>query len=500
MCRIIITTTTRGWDTSFHCIEVARWASDESVAYLASVLPSCKSDDLLAMADALHNHPLAIAQAANYCLTNNSSISVYLEKLERNPTRALASGKADGYDRSTNAAISLNIESATKQSPLARPMLTLLSYLSSDPVREEFFKPEAPAAWVRAWPFPESSFRNRLGRRFWRLGRTRLAYPLTGLSQKTWLLLRDLRDIDSRVNALNALVQHSLVKRTTDGLTVHPLVKMIVRSHVNEDAPWLELGMGLITNSKVQNSEDVLDRSLGHLQALLHVAEDNAYEGIAVVLDNFVLADRLVQFGDPRAAVRHGKRALAILHSRASAGNAIPGVVLYAVRNKLAAALYFVGETNEAVELLNANMELCAGLNEDWQAHSLQALAEVLPASENVELIEKLIDLLPVPSKQGHQKKEMLLSLTHSRFWLLRRLGRIDDAAVTINWAIDHLAEPSDSTAEFMRVIYTDAAIVARDLNRPHDVFQFANLALDCVRKSASQGERPNRVLIDALI
>lgn len=496
--RIVITTTVRGWDTSFHHIELSSWQRSESVSFIGSTLSGSSLEDQQRMASVLYDHPLAIAQAVKYCLVNGVDPPTYVDRLATDPVRVLDRITADGYERTVFTAISLNIESAYVKNPLSTSILTLLAFMADEPFRDEFMSVNFGGSWVASWPRSERSPINWCVRKLWWLRLTPISNWATGISQKAWLLIRDFLDREDRESAIDILVQHSLATRTRDGISLHPLIRLIVRRQEGTIRPWLEIGLSLIMNPHVEGHEDLLDRSLSHLQELARAADDSNFSGYSLVLLHTVLADRLVRFGDTNGAIAHGHKAISLWRERQSEGYSITPSLIHNSRRILAYALYFAGQADEAVPLLLENVAYCSDLTASEHLASLLALAEIVPYSKDTKLVNQMLEVLPDPRQVENADLQARLRLVHSRFLLLRRSTKIDDAVALINWAIEHVEQLSDVDPRLAAAIYADAVRAARDVGHGPDVDRFERRALACMKQTRSSQRRPDRDMVNA--
>jgi hypothetical protein len=88
LTRVIITTTCRHLDDSFAYLSLEGWKRAESLRYIGAHAVAGEKDDDFAndLAQALHDHPLALTQAVNYSNAEGLSTKEYLDRFGNRPS------------------------------------------------------------------------------------------------------------------------------------------------------------------------------------------------------------------------------------------------------------------------------------------------------------------------------------------------------------------------------------------------------------------------------
>lgn len=495
LSRVIITSTARRLDHGFHYLELQSWCPEESVEYLHRTLPGREDADLLKLANTLYNTPLAVAQAAKYCDDINLAVEQYLLRLAERPARILARGRADRYPRSVVAAIELNISAVHGRNRLAADMLVLLSFLGQSPVPEELLQRRAPLAWIAYNPPPDRRLL-RLQRAVERLWRR---WKFAGITRQALRFRRALEMEDNADAAIDDLVHSLLVKRTDEGLLLHPLVRLIVRDQQTNIRPWLEVGLGLLVEYFDRDVLEKLDPVLPHAELLTEVAMEEGYVGVALLTSCGVLCDRLTDLGDPAEGSRFGSYAVSAIEELWINNRTTPNIVL-SLRLSLARALYLRGDREAAIPLLMSNMALTSGLGSQDYLLNLRFLATSAPLVEDRELNERILEHIPQLDEAVPLDLPARIALAHGRFLILRRLNRLDEAADAVAWCLQKIAEAPELTREVKILVHEDAARLARDQGDGLAAYRNGLAALEAVRQSHASGQRiVDRVFMSAI-
>lgn len=483
LSRVIVTSNTRRLDHGFHYLELNPWSTEESVEYLRRVLPGRRDTDLLKLADAVYNTPLAVAQAAKYCDDTDLDVENYLIRLTKSPARILARGRADRYPRSVVATIELSISGIRDRNRLATDILTLLSFFGQSPVPEDLVRKRAPLAWVN-YNQPENLRHLHIQRTMARLWRR---WKLTGITRRALQLRRALEIDDNAEAAVDALVNSLLVKRTDEGLLLHPLVRLIVRDQQSNILPWLEIGLGMLSEYWDPEALDKLDPVLPHAALLTGIAMKERYIGDGLLGLCGVICQRLTDLGDPGEGSRFGNYAVSAVEKLWSNDRATPHLV-FILRVSLAKALYHRGDRESAISLLMSNMQLAQTLGWSEYLLSLGFLANFAPLAKDREICERILarmssfdDDLPL----GLLGK---IILAHGRFLMLRRLNRFGEAAEIVAWCLQHVAE-AELPIDVKHIIHEDAARLARDQGDGAAAYENELAALKVIKQIHANGK-----------
>ena len=246
LCRVIITSTVSYLEQGYEHIELDGWSRAESHEFISTVLNETSPGGSRGLARALHDNPLALTQAVNYCRVTGPNIPDYLARLAREPLIVLDRGQASGHIDSILKAIKINIDAADERFPRCTEILYLFSHLGSSPIDESILDEDLVLTYVA-----EPQVRIAPAKRtWWPVGKRRqeggtLAYVIT---QRGHELFQSLCDHDWRDQAIEALLLTSLISRRDEGLVVHPLVALVARKLAGDPRPWVEVGIGLFAS------------------------------------------------------------------------------------------------------------------------------------------------------------------------------------------------------------------------------------------------------------
>ena len=115
-------------------MELAGFDRSESLALFAQLSDKVGTDQAAAIAGALGDLPLAVAQAAEFLSHGPLTAQDYLRLLDSRTTALLASGRVLGYPDSLGGALSLALESLRAQAPLAAELLGVCAQFDAAPI------------------------------------------------------------------------------------------------------------------------------------------------------------------------------------------------------------------------------------------------------------------------------------------------------------------------------------------------------------------------------
>jgi tetratricopeptide (TPR) repeat protein len=200
--QVLVTSRDGRWAQTVAGVEsVDVFARAESVALLATHVPSIAAGDADRIAAGLGDLPLAVAQASGVMAETGMSPGEYLQELDRQAAALLAEGTPPGYPRPLAASVRVTGEKVAAEDPAGSQLATLVAFLAPEPVPVAWFA-TAAAAGVLDEPLASTAvsplaLRRTLGR-LTRYGLLRLS---TGgdpvLHRLTAAILRDtLTDTD----------------------------------------------------------------------------------------------------------------------------------------------------------------------------------------------------------------------------------------------------------------------------------------------------------------
>ncbi|GID29949.1 tetratricopeptide repeat protein [Paractinoplanes brasiliensis] len=265
--RFIVTATPTHLDDAFVHLPVDRLGTDDSVAYLHSILTRESPDTLTRVAEALGGHPLGLVQAASYCRNQRISASGYLDRMCAAPAPLLDRGRASDHSTTTAVAIRESYRAAVEAEPAAIPLAAVMACAAPEPL-------------------PESVFEQQV-----------LVRSEDGEPSSAEIALIGLTDVLVRDQAIAALHQFSLVVRDNEALTVHPLVQTIVKDEIpaEERAAWGRACLVLLLHGARTDQDEALTASRSAVFGA-HIAAAVEY-ATATESDPYILAAALSWLG-----------------------------------------------------------------------------------------------------------------------------------------------------------------------------------------------------------
>lgn len=493
-CRVLITSTVRHLDQGYVHVELGDWTSEESASYLSQVLPDSDDADRVRLAEALHHHPLALTQAANHCRLLDRSISVFLQRLEDAPIEVLTLGEASGHRRTTVHSIKMNIDAATAKEPLSSSVLTLLAYLGSEPLPRSLFEREFPLAFVRGY--------GRNGRTWsWRL-----RVLLDEHSRTTRSLAKQLHQPLERDRAIASLLELSLIRVTTEGYQIHPLVALVARSTVADPLPWLQIGFGLVadqlgvTHVEVGSRDDT-DVCLSHLAHLTTTAITHEYKGTAVLVACVHLARRQVVLGGQLKSSNAADLAEYVLFTFQArlppkrlarlAGEAQLALAQFEFRHGHALAALVHCEEALAVSVRTGRLSLYLS--------SLRTMGEMAAVMGRRDLARRVLDTIDTQIEDVELDLDAQLSTANTRTVIHISLNNISQAKASSSWACDQLAAGHKVHPAVRQSVLQMAALVAKTTSDSEAWLRHELALLDIRRAEQANGRRQDRWFVESL-
>jgi hypothetical protein len=167
--QVLVTSRDGRWAQTVTGIEsVDVFARAESVALLATHVPSIAAGDADRIAAGLGDLPLAVAQASGVMAETGMSPGEYLRELDRQAAALLAEGTPPGYPRPLAASVRVTAEKVAAEDPAGSQLATLVAFLAPEPVPVAWFA-TAAAAGVLGEPLASTAvsplaLRRTLGR------------------------------------------------------------------------------------------------------------------------------------------------------------------------------------------------------------------------------------------------------------------------------------------------------------------------------------------------
>ena len=136
---VLLTSRSGVWRAVATPIAVAPLTRDESVAALCTLQPALSNEDADALAEALGDLPLALAQAGGVLAETGMPAQEYVQALREQLGQVMDEGRAEGYPRSLAAATRFAAQRLAGDSPAAAQLLSLCAFLAPDPVPLNLF-------------------------------------------------------------------------------------------------------------------------------------------------------------------------------------------------------------------------------------------------------------------------------------------------------------------------------------------------------------------------
>jgi tetratricopeptide (TPR) repeat protein len=357
--RIIITTTCQHIDDAFMHLSVPPWPRSDSVSYVKRLLTDEPTRSIDELSRRLFDHPLALAAAVNYCLSENLDIESYLDRLAHELATTLDMGRATGHPESILRAVTLSLHQVASREQAALDLLSVLSYLASDPVPEELFSQEREA-------IPYMQLVDPIPDRWWRRWRRSLLVndhlkdSAIGQAKAVRRQWSDRATLDRCVAVLH---RFSLLQRRQFGLSTHPLVRLIVRetSAKRSRDMWLQIALGLFLFDVIDTeylANDLLDRVVPHLTEILEHCEVLDTLPPICIPAHERLAVRLSELGDAKQSIKHARRAIELADRIG-----VQGAVIRC-RHALALSLANTQNLSEALKVLDETIRITESMGE----------------------------------------------------------------------------------------------------------------------------------------
>ena len=309
---VLITSRAHAWHEVAAPVDVDVMDRAESVALLLGRVPGLSEDNAYAVADAVGDLPLAVAQAADFMADTGMSAGEYAGLLRTRAVDLLREGCPAAYPTPLTAVIQLAFGRLRESDPSSAALAGICAFLAPEPVPSEWF----PRA-VAHLPDP-------LGEQ--------------AADAIAW------RQVIAR------LQESSLVRVNPDGLLMHRLTQAIIREHLSreESARVRNAATKTLTDNRPDDEKlpanwPAWARMLPHLQALDPANSDDPD------LRNLATDGALYLFrrGDARAAADLAR----YLYDRWRAKLGEDHLDTLSSANNLALALWELGELRAAREL-----------------------------------------------------------------------------------------------------------------------------------------------------
>lgn len=503
-CRVIITSTVARLDDGYHHLALGVWSRAESKEFLARNLTDVREADAESLAGALGDHPLALAQAVNYCHTVGIGVPDYLARLDRDAVAVLAMGQVSGHPVPVSRTMRLACDAVRRSDRTAMHLLDLMAYLGSEALPAALLDSSPVRPFVTMTRSTTSEYRSRFLRR--RKTDTVLEWggvidDETGSSARVELSDPVLRDA-----AVATLASYGLLTTEQGHISVHSLVQRLVRAGHPDGRTWVETAVGLcvgILHDDDRRQHQSFHSVVGHAQTVLRHALAAGFRGPAVVTLAARLSQQLVNLGDEHEALVLARQAYEMTDSAHRHGLVGPRP-LFDARIGCSHALALTGDADGAVAEIEAAVTLARASGQvSAVSHAYAHLGRLAHDFARTDLAETALAHLPDPRQPDPAyhaaPQEIRLFATHVRTRLLQQLGRIEEAQELNAWAIRQaeVEEPTIGSGWGM-AFHTDASLMARTTNDADTRAEHSHQVLQIL--AGQHPDRRDRLYVESLL
>jgi tetratricopeptide (TPR) repeat protein len=512
LCRVLVTANGRGTNPGWNTFDLDTWSRDESHQYLRLAMPQTCPEDADRLAGALHDHPLGISQAAAYCRSTGRTVTDFLQRFGAHPGDMLSREPAPGHPNFITTTTQLLLAEAERHSPAAAHLARALALLATVPVAETQLHVDMQDPPLAA---PPSATRAKSKRRraFWKRDRgpDSAAKP-EGLGALTipgaHAVITALNNADTMVDAIDALVRLSLIRRDPAGLVMHPLVALVLRDSTPEPAVSLAVAASwfLDLNETAAAGQAVYMRhNLPHLHALTSLAVRLDLQGPVVFAWCYWLSTHLLWLPD-RPHTEHETSRYLDLRNLAARGymlaNAHFGTAVCDLSQYLnMAAVYghVLRRRDQAAEAFGLFEDLLEGaLRLDRTRFAVTALMNMGTIAEDYagEQLRPRVDAaLATVADLDHDMMRAAVDYVHAIRY--RYLGKLQEAKAACQQALALAQAAGPEYRGVVEILIGEATEIARDLGEGFSTEALSAQWLDLALKE--QGLVPDRMIIQRL-
>lgn len=339
--RILVTSRNSRWLTMARGLEVDVFERAESKALLGRRGPDITDDEADRLAEALGDLPLAVEQAAAWRAETGMPADEYLELLNEKLLELLTMSQPVDYGRPVAAAWNLSLEQLESRNPAALRLLQLAAFLAPEPIARSMF---GNGRGLSINPDLDRALRDRL----------RLNEAIRDINR--FALAR----IDHRTNSIQ----------------MHRLVQQVLINQMSEnERQAMRHGAHLLLAASDPNAPAESDQWPRYAELYPHVTTSEAIKcddpGVRDLVYN--LAVYLSRWGDHRAATELSQAIYDTWRDRLGDEHR----ETLRIGRWLGFMLWSAGRYEEAENLDNRILEICARVLGDWHEGTVDAMNNV---------------------------------------------------------------------------------------------------------------------------
>ncbi|MFF7591101.1 hypothetical protein ACFZCK_26805 [Kitasatospora purpeofusca] len=503
VCRVVITSTSNHLDEGFQKVPLTVWPRQEARDFLRRSLPAFPPEDGERLAEALGDHPLALAQAVNYCQSVGIEVSEFLDRLALDPLAVMGQGQVSGHPQTVLRMVQLALREVERRDALALRLLDIASYFGSEPF------PLHILDTVLMRPFVTERRSVRPGPRSGFLRRRKVVSVAEwgSISDERGLWARaELKSPVRRDGAVAVLAGLGLIGVDRGHMSVHPIVQRVVQSTHEDARPWIETAVGLCAGllaGEQSGDGDRFHTVVGHAQAALGHARDVGFDGPAVIALGMELALKLCDVKGAEEGLPLARQSYDLTQSAHRRGLA-DATLRFSSQAVYARALAISGDLDTAVAIARGNVALASESGRQADVHHSYAwLGQVADWFSLVPLAREVLEKLPDPRdpQAGYNYSEgnPIIFAARVRAKLLMLVGRAAEAMDLHDWAVAEIAaEPSSYSVVWPGALLSDAAEIALGNSDPESRVESTRALVEELTKGRQ--DRHDRIYVEGLL
>jgi tetratricopeptide (TPR) repeat protein len=218
--QVLVTSRWASWGEWVKPLRLEVLTRDEAVAFVRKRTSTTDEQAAEALAEALGDLPLALAEAAAYIEETQVGLEEYLQLVQERAVELFGLSQPAGAERRVATVWSLSLERVREDAPAAEALLHLCAFMAPDDI-------------PRALPREHATL----------------------LSEELGHLARDLLAYNK---ALGVLGRYSMAAVTPNALALHRLVQAVIRARLkDQEGQWAQMAVELLNAAFPEDSEEV---------------------------------------------------------------------------------------------------------------------------------------------------------------------------------------------------------------------------------------------------